>query len=29
MAKRMPQLYIVLYVIFWLGLIIAAALGWR
>jgi hypothetical protein len=26
--KRMPQLFIVLYVIFWLGLI-AAALGWR
>lgn len=27
-GKRMPQLFIVLYVIFWLGLI-AAALGWR
>jgi hypothetical protein len=29
LEKRMPQLFMVLYIIFWLGLIIAAALGWR
>lgn len=28
LEKRMPRLFIWLYVIFWLGLVIAAALGW-
>jgi hypothetical protein len=29
MEKQMPLLFTTLYVIFWLGLVIAAALGWR